>query len=126
MVIPKSRKLEFWVMEVLWARGPSSMRDVVEAMPADIRPSYETVRAIVYRLQAKKVIRRVKRISNAQIFEAVTARSTIHERLLNDFIELFGGEIQPVMAHLIQSGRFSLQDFHDLADAAAQPAASPA
>jgi predicted transcriptional regulator len=123
MVIPKSRKLEFWVMQVLWARGPSSMRDVVEALPEDIRPSYETVRSIIYRLQAKKVIRRVKRISNVQIFEAVTARSTVRETLLNDFVELFGAEIQPVIAHLIHTGRLSIEDFHS---AAAPPPAGAA
>jgi predicted transcriptional regulator len=109
----KLSKLELRVMNVLWSRGPSSIREVQEAFPESERPAYTTVQTMVYRLEAKKAVRRVKKISNAHIFEAVTTRASAHRRLVDDLLALFGGRAQPVMAHLIESGRLTLDDLRE-------------
>lgn len=109
----KPSKLELRVMNVLWSRGPSSIREVQEAFPESERPAYTTVQTMVYRLEAKKAVRRVKKISNAHIFEAVTTRASAHRRLVDDLLALFGGRAQPVMAHLIETGRLTIDDLRE-------------
>ena len=109
----KPSKLELRVMNVLWSRGPSSIREVQEAFPESERPAYTTGQTMVYRLEAKKAVRRVKKISNAHIFEAVTTRASAHRRLVDDLLALFGGRAQPVMAHLIETGRLTIDDLRE-------------
>lgn len=106
-------KLELRVMEAFWTAGPGSIRDIQQTFPAKTRPAYTTVQTVVYRLEAKKALRRAKKISNADIFEPQITRSAAHRRLVEDFLALFGGKTQPVMAHLIQSGRLTLEDIQD-------------
>src|SRR5579862_7267421 len=110
MPLPKLTKLELQIMEALWNRGASSIREVQESFPARHRPAYTTVQTTVYRLEDKKALRRVKKISNAHIFEAVVSRGAAQRRLIDDLLGLFGGSTQPVMAHLIQSGKLTLED----------------
>ena len=113
MSLPKLTKLELQIMEALWSRGASSIREIQEAFPHRGRPAYTTVQTTVYRLEAKGALRRVKKISNAHIFEAVISRNAAHRRLVDDLMALFGGRMQPVMAHLIESGKLTLDDVRE-------------
>ena len=110
MAQPKLAKLELKIMETLWARGQASIREIQEAFPEDARPAYTTVQTTVYRLEAKKALRRVKKVGNFHIFEAAVSRNAAQRRLIDDLLGLFGGRTQPVMAHLIESGKLTLAD----------------
>jgi BlaI family transcriptional regulator, penicillinase repressor len=109
----KLSQLELKIMDVLWAKGPASVREVQEAFPEAERPAYTTVQTTMYRLETKRAIRRVKKISNAHIFEAVTSRAVAHRRILDDVLRMFGGRSQPVMAHLIEAGKLTLEDLRE-------------
>ena len=100
-------------MEALWNHGASSIREIQEAFPEKDRPAYTTVQTMVYRLEAKKAIRRVKKIGNAHIFEAVISRNAAQRRLIDELLSFFGGRTQPVMAHLIESGQLTLEDVQE-------------
>jgi|SRR5579862_3576155 len=113
MPLPKLTKLELQIMEALWNHGASSIREIQEAFPARRRPAYTTVQTTVYRLEAKQAVRRVKKISNAHIFEAMVSRGAAQRRLVDDLLALFGGRTQPVMAHLIESGKLTLGDVQE-------------
>lgn len=113
MALPRLSKLEMQIMEALWTRGASSIREIQEAFPERDRPAYTTVQTTVYRLEGKKAVRRAKKISNAHIFEAVVSRNAAHRRLIDDLLGLFGGRTQPVMAHLIESGKLTLDDVEE-------------
>jgi predicted transcriptional regulator len=110
MPIPKLTRLELLIMRTLWDRGAVSIREMQEAFPDPGRPSYTTVQTTVYRLEAKNAVRRVKKISNAHIFEAALSRNAAQRRLVDDLLSLFGGRPQPVMAHLVESGKLTLED----------------
>jgi predicted transcriptional regulator len=109
----KLTKLELKIMEALWQHGPSSVREVLEQFPARGRPAYTTVQTILYRLEAKKAVRRAKKIGNAHIFEAVLSQSAARTRVVDDLLAAFGGRAQPVVAHLIESGRLTLDDIEE-------------
>ena len=113
MALPKLTKLEMQIMEAFWNLGPSSIREIQEAFPQRDRPAYTTIQTTVYRLEGKKAVRRVKKIGNAHIFEAVLSRSAAQSRLIDDLLALFGGRTQPVMCHLIESGQLTLDDVHE-------------
>ncbi|HEX6824633.1 MAG TPA: BlaI/MecI/CopY family transcriptional regulator [Candidatus Sulfotelmatobacter sp.] len=110
MAEPKLAKLELKIMETLWARGQASIREIQETFPEDDRPAYTTVQTTVYRLEAKKAVRRVKKVGNFHIFEAAVSRNAAQRRLIDDLLGLFGGRTQPVMAHLIESGKLTMAD----------------
>ena len=103
-------KLELKIMEALWARGPATVREVQEIFPLASRPAYTTIQTTMYRLESKDAIRRVKKISNAHLFEAVISRSVAQRGIVDDLLGLFGGRMQPMMAHLIESGRLTMDD----------------
>src|SRR6516225_3933558 len=96
---PKLTKLELQIMEALWSRSGLSIREIQESFPAKGRPAYSTVQTTVYRLEGKKALRRVRKISNAHIFEAIVSRDAARGKLIDDLLGLFGGRTQPVMAH---------------------------
>jgi predicted transcriptional regulator len=100
-------------MEALWSRGALSIREIQETFPEENRPAYSTVQTTVYRLEAKKALRRVRKISNAHIFEAAVSRDAARGRLIDDLLSLFGGRTQPVMAHLVESGKLTLKDVQE-------------
>jgi BlaI family transcriptional regulator, penicillinase repressor len=108
--LPKLSKLEHQIMEALWSRGASSVREILEAFPEKGRPAYTTVQTMVYRLEEKGAIRRTKKIGNAHIFEAVISRASAQRRLIDELLDFFGGSSQPVVAHLIESGNLTLDD----------------
>lgn len=109
----KLSKLELNIMEALWTRGACSIREIHDAFPKRGRPAYTTVQTMVYRLEAKHMLRRAKKISNAHIFEAVITRAAAQRRLVDDLLGLFGGRAQPVMAHLIESGKLTMGDIKE-------------
>jgi BlaI family transcriptional regulator, penicillinase repressor len=113
MAEPKLSILELQIMEALWTLGPSCIRDVQQFFPAEGRPAYTTVQTTIYRMEGKKAVRRVRKISNAHIFEAVISREAAQSRLIDDLLGLFGGRTQPVMAHLVESGKLTLDDVEE-------------
>src|SRR5882672_6684527 len=113
MALPKLTKLELEIMGALWSRGALSIREIQEAFPERRRPAYTTVQTTVYRLETKKAVKRVKKISNAHIFEAAISRGAAQGRLIDELLGLFGGRTQPVMAHLIESGKLTLDDVEE-------------
>ena len=110
---PKLSRLEFEIMETLWTRGSASIREIQEDFPEKDRPAYTTIQTTVYRLEAKKAVRRVKKVGNFHIFEAAVSRDAAQRRLVDELLALFGGRTQPVMAHLIETGRLSLADVRE-------------
>ena len=110
MADPKLSKLELQIMETLWTRGSASIREIQESFPEKKRPAYTTIQTTVYRLESKKAVRRVKKVGNFHIFEAAVSRDIAQRKLIDDLLALFGGRTQPVMAHLIESGRLTLAD----------------
>ena len=107
---PKLTRLELQVLEALWQKGACSVREIQETFPESGRPAYTTVQTTVYRLERKQALRCVKRISNANIFEAVISRKDAQRRLIDDLLALFGGRAKVVMAHLVESGELTLED----------------
>ena len=110
MADPKLTKLELQIMETLWTRGSASIREIQESFPEKKRPAYTTIQTTVYRLESKKAVRRVRKVGNFHIFEAAVSRDIAQRKLVDDLLALFGGRTQPVMAHLIESGRLMLAD----------------
>jgi len=110
---PRLSKLEIEIMEALWSRGPCPIREIQEAFPERRRPAYMTIQTTVYRLEAKRVLRRVGKIGNAHIFEAVVTRQAAERRLIDELLGLFGGRAQPVVARLIESGKLTGQDVRE-------------
>jgi predicted transcriptional regulator len=110
---PKLTPLELQVMEAFWHGGALSVREVQERFPEKDRPAYTTIQTMVYRLEAKQAVRRVKKIGNAHIFEAVVSRADAQRRFVDDLLALFGGKTQLVMAHLVESGRLTLDDVRE-------------
>ena len=108
---PKLTKLEMQIMEALWTFGLCSIREIQENFPAKNRPAYTTVQTTVYRLEVKrKIVRRAKRISNADIFEATISREDAQATLIDELLALVGGRTKPVMAHFVKSGKLTLSD----------------
>src|SRR5215467_184559 len=110
--MPKSKltRLELQIMEALWTRSKASIREIQEAFPEKHRPAYTTIQTTVYRLEGKKAVRRTGKVGNFHIFEPVISRNAAQRRLIDDLLALFGGRTQPVMAHLIESGKLTLED----------------
>lgn len=113
MPIPKLTKLELKVMDILWRLGPSPIREVQEGFPTDDRPAYTTVQTTIYRLEEKDAVRRVKKISNAHIFEAAFPRTQAQHNFVDELLTLFGGRTQTIISHLIETGKLTLDDIHE-------------
>lgn len=110
---PTLSKLEFKIMETLWARNECSIRDIQESFPAKKRPAYTTIQTTVYRMEVKGVVHRLKKVGNFHVFTPAVSRESAQRRLMDDLLSLFGGRAQPVMTHLIESGKLSLEDVKD-------------
>jgi BlaI family penicillinase repressor len=106
-------KLELQILEALWAHGKASIREIQEAFPHP-RPAYTTLQTTVYRLESKGAVRRVRKISNAHIFEPLVARDVARHRLLDEILSFFGGRAQPMMAQLAEAGKLTLKDVREL------------
>lgn len=97
-------------METLWSKGPSSIRELLESFPKDERLAYTTVQTVVYRLEAKKAVRRSRKVSNAHVFEALVSRTSAQHRMIDDLVALFGGQRLPIVTHLLESGRLTPEE----------------
>jgi BlaI family penicillinase repressor len=110
---PKFTKLELQILEAFWANGKASIREIQEAFP-EPRPAYTTIQTTVYRLEGKKAVRRVRKISNAHIFEPTVPREVARLRLLDEILSFFGGRAQPMMAQLAEAGKLTREDIREL------------
>ncbi|HEX6463580.1 MAG TPA: BlaI/MecI/CopY family transcriptional regulator [Vicinamibacterales bacterium] len=110
---PKLTRLELQILEALWAHGKASIREIQESFP-EPRPAYTTIQTTVYRLEAKHAVRRVRKISNAHIFEPTVARDVTRHRLLDDILSFFGGRAQPMMAQLAEAGKLTREDLREI------------
>jgi BlaI family transcriptional regulator, penicillinase repressor len=110
MANAKLTRLELRIMETLWTRGSASIREIQESFPEKTRPAYTTIQTTVYRMENKSTVRRVRKVGNFHIFEPVVSRDVAQRKLIDDLLALFGGRTQPVMAHLIESGKLTLVD----------------
>jgi predicted transcriptional regulator len=116
---PKLAKLELRILEALWARGRATMREIQETFP-EPRPAYTTITNTVYRMEAKRAVRRVRKIGNADVFEPLIAKDAARDGLLDEILSFFGGRAQPMMAQLIESGKLTLDDIREMEKAAAE------
>src|SRR6201988_5357283 len=110
MTGPRLTKLQLQIMEALWTLGKASIREIQETFPKKDRPAYTTIQTTIYRLEAKRAVRRIKKVGNFHIFEAAVSRNAAQRKLIDDLLALFGDHTQPVMAHLIESGKLTLKD----------------
>src|SRR6185369_5177990 len=116
MPAPKLTKLELHIMEMLWSKGPCSIREIQEAFPGREEgdpPAYTTVQTLVYRLEWKKAVRRTKKISNAHVFEATISRDSVQHRMIDELLGLFGGRALPIVSHLIDSGKLTREEVRE-------------
>jgi predicted transcriptional regulator len=113
LTAPRLTKLELQILEALWAHGKASIREIQEAFPPP-RPAYTTIQTTVYRLEGKKAVRRVRKISNAHIFEPIVARDVTRHRFLDEILSFFGGRAQPMMAQLAEAGKLTREDIREL------------
>ena len=109
----KVTRFELELLEQLWKLGSASVREIQESLPEKDRPAYTTVQTIIYRMEEKKAVRRVKKIGNAHVFEPLVTRKAVYRRLIDDLLDLFGGSAAPVMSHLVESGKLSLEDIRE-------------
>jgi len=120
----KLTRFELDVMSALWDLGTASVREIQEQLPSQKRPAYTTVQTIIYRLEEKGAVRRLKKIGNAHVFEPVVTRKAAHHRLINELLDLFGGSARPLMAHLVEIGKLTMDDIKELEGDLAEPAES--
>jgi predicted transcriptional regulator len=111
---PRLSRFELQLLEKFWDLGPSSVREIQESLPEKDRPAYTTVQTMIYRLEQKGAVTRVKKIGNAHVFQAVLTRKAAHRRLINDLLNVFGGSPGPVMSHLVETGKLTLADIKEL------------
>lgn len=116
----KLTKFELEIMHALWELGSASVREIQEQLPEKKRPAYTTVQTIVRRLEEKGAVRKLKKIGNAFVFEPVVTRKSAHFRLINELLDLFGGSARPLMAHLAEAGKLSLEDVREMENMLAQ------
>jgi BlaI family transcriptional regulator, penicillinase repressor len=114
---PRLAKLEFRIMEVLWEKGDSSVREIVDSLSLKRRPAYTTIQSTLYRMETKGVVHRPRKIGNFHIFAAKITRDAAQRRLIDDLLELIGGRPQPLMAHLVKTGKLSLNDVKEAEEA---------
>ena len=107
-------KAEMQLLEQMWRLGPASVREIQESLPEEKRPAYTTVQTMVNRLEAKNAVRRTRKIGNALIFEAVLTREAAYRRVMRELLEMFGGSAEPVVSHLVETGKLSLEDVREL------------
>ena len=109
----KLSRLELKIMEALWKLGASSVREILLSLPEKGRPAHNTVQTILTRLEAKKAVRRAKKISNAHIYEPTVTRGATQRLLVDDLLEFFGGRAAPLMSHLVETGQLTMEDVEE-------------
>jgi predicted transcriptional regulator len=111
--LPKLSRLDLQILDVLWARGQASVREIQEGF-SEPRPAYTTIQTTVFRLEAKGAVRRTRKIGNAHIFEPLVERDVARHRLLDNILSFFGGRPQPMMQQLVEAGKLTLDDVRHL------------
>jgi predicted transcriptional regulator len=119
----KLTPFELEIMDVVWKLGEPSVREVQEALSEKKRPAYTTVQTILLRLEQKGAVRRTRKIGNAFLFQAAITRKSAYRRIMDEVLSLFGGSAQPVVAHLLESGKLTLEDLKALEEAEAKKGA---
>lgn len=114
MTAPRISRFELQLLDQLWDLGPCSVREIQESLPERDRPAYTTVQTMIYRLEEKGAVRRVKKIGNAHVFQAILTRKAVHRRLIGDLLNIFGGSATPVVSHLVDTGKLTLADIREL------------
>ena len=107
-------RLELEIMDRLWTLSEASVRDVLEAIPTESRPAYTTVQTILSRLEEKGAIRRVRKVGKAIVFAPAITRQSIYKRLIDELLDLFGGNARPMVSHLVESGKLTLRDVREI------------
>jgi predicted transcriptional regulator len=115
--VAKLTKFETEVMAILWRIGEGSVRDVQDAIARTERPAYTTVQTILQRLEQKGAVRRTRKVGNALVFEPAITRRSVYRRLVDELLDLVGGS-QPLVAHLVETGKLSLDDLKAIEKAA--------
>ena len=110
---PKLSRAELKIMKALWDNGPASVREVQETFPEKGRPAYTTVQTMMYRLETKNAVKRVKKVGGAHVFEALVSRNAAEHKVIDDLLELFGGSAQPLMSRLIEAGKLTDADIEE-------------
>ncbi len=110
-------RFELEILDILWRLGEASVREVCDALAEKKRPAYTTVQTIVQRLEQKGAVRRTRKIGNALMFEPAISRTSAYRRVVDELLSLFGGSAQPVVAHLLESGKLTLEDLKALEQA---------
>lgn len=121
----KLTKFELEVMEAMWKLGRASVREVQESLPERKRAAYTTIQTIIHRLEVKGAVRQIRKIGNAHIYEAAVTRDSAHRRLIDDLLELWGGSAQPLVAHLAESGKLTLEDLKEIENMIEKEAREP-
>jgi predicted transcriptional regulator len=111
--MPRLSRLELQVMDLFWEHGSQTVRDIQERFPEKGRPAYTTVQTVVTRLEAKGAVARAAKQGNAHVFEATVSRNAAQRRLVDEFLGLFGGRMQPLMSSLVESGKLTLEDVQE-------------
>ena len=111
--VARLTRLEIRILEALWDRGMLSVREIRESFPARKRPAFTTIQTTVYRLEKKKALRRVKKVGNANVFEATISRSHAHRRIIDELLGFFGGQAQPLVSNLLESGRLTREEVEE-------------
>lgn len=111
-------KAETRILEQYWKLGVSSVREVLDSLPEDERVAYTTVQTLIYRLEQKGALRRVKKIGNAQLFEPAMDRQSFRRGLLRELLQVFGGSPQLLVSNLLETGALTLKDLKALQESA--------
>jgi BlaI family transcriptional regulator, penicillinase repressor len=112
--VPRLSRFELEIMEAFWTLGRAAIREVQESLREERRPAYTTVQTIVYRLERKGAVRRVRKIGNAHIFEPVMTRNLAQRQLVDKVLDWFGGSPRPLMAQLIEFRKLTLEDLREM------------
>jgi predicted transcriptional regulator len=111
-------KAETRILEQYWKLGTCSVREILDSLPEDERVAYTTVQTLIYRLEQKGALRKVKKIGNAQLFEPAIAQSEYRSGLVRDLLDLFGGSPRLLVSNLLETGTITLRDLKTLQSAA--------
>jgi BlaI family penicillinase repressor len=111
---PRLSKLELQIMEVLWTRGDSSIRAIQQTFSEKNRPAYATIQTTIYRMETKKIVRRIGKIGNFHIFEPLVSRDAAQLRLIDELLTMFGGRSQLIVMHLVKSGKLRLEEVREI------------
>ena len=113
-------KAEARILEQCWELGTCSVREILESLPEDERVAYTTVQTLVYRLEEKGALRRVKKVGNAQLFQPALDRSEYRSGVVRDLLDLFGGSPRLLVSNLLETGALTLKDLKALQNAASK------